>query len=333
MRESVLKLNSESYELMVNLHLKLGDSREAYFLYWEMRDLKYQCKDLSIFEKIYFISNKRIKLKGSNNHSLTYFQQKISILEDMLRSGYKPSIKVYNNIFSTYLRMIERGELKKTYNNVNILEICEMNQNNKTKKSNNNNTFHDEKENDDNNFILKIIRIFDHLNQQTELQPFLVTHKVLLIIFVDYFPQILQNDKMFITLLEKGFESDTEKNLNYLLKFYISKEKYTVARIIFEKLKILNNLTLNSYTSMIKMYKKENNIEKAIKLYDELILENHKPDLILYTLMIDIFGIQKKLHRISSLVNECEESGIEFDITFCNSIINSFGLCGIDFLS
>jgi pentatricopeptide repeat protein len=110
---------------------------------------------------------------------------------------------------------------------------------------------------------------------------------------------------------------------NSILDGLLKSEQYNDALVVYEDMKLNKIKGSNAtYSILIKIYSKMNNVTKAVGVYNEMLEESIKPSLITYTSIIQILIKSKRVQNAISIFDEILFNGLSPDHVMYNVIIN-----------
>jgi pentatricopeptide repeat protein len=110
---------------------------------------------------------------------------------------------------------------------------------------------------------------------------------------------------------------------NSILDGLLKSQKYDDALKIYEDMRKNNIKRSNAtFSILIKIYSKMDNVEKAVEVYNEMIAEKMKPSLITYTSLLQIFIKSKRIQNAIELFDEILNNKFQPDQVMFNVIIN-----------
>ena len=110
---------------------------------------------------------------------------------------------------------------------------------------------------------------------------------------------------------------------NTTLDGLLKSGKFDEALNVYEDMKKHNFKRGNStFSILIKLFSKLNDVEKAVQIYNEMLNEKIKPTLITYTAILQILIKSKRIQNAIEIFEEILENKIEPDQVLFNVIIN-----------
>lgn len=110
---------------------------------------------------------------------------------------------------------------------------------------------------------------------------------------------------------------------NSILDGLLKSGKYDDALKIYEDMKKQQiNRSNATFSILIKIFSKMNNVEKAVEVYNQMIAEKMKPSLITYTAILQILIKSKRIQNAIEIFEEILENKMNPDQVLFNVIIN-----------
>jgi leucine-rich PPR motif-containing protein len=172
-----------------------------------------------------------------------------------------------------------------------------------------------------------MIKIYEELrenaiNDENAAQPDLITYSTV----IKGFSRLKKFEKvMDIYNYLRGRDDITldEVIYNSILDGLLKSEKYEEALKVYEDMMANKIKGSNAtYSILIKIYSKMNNVNKAVDVYNQMLEENIKPSLITYTSIIQILIKSKRIQNAISIFDEILFNGLNPDHVMYNVIIN-----------
>lgn len=115
-----------------------------------------------------------------------------------------------------------------------------------------------------------------------------------------------------------------EITFNSVIDALNKSQKFEEALQVYEEM-IKHNITLSNatYSIMIKIYSKMNNIDKSLEIFNDMtVKKNLKPSLITFTSILQVLIKSKRIQQAIEIFNHVLESGMHPDQVLFNVIIN-----------